>query len=351
MMKKNYNIIGVMSGTSLDGLDLAYLNFSLNEEWTYKIIKAETVSYSVDWLENLTNLINFSPEKLAVLDKEYTVYLSEIILKFILKHQLKNIDAVCSHGHTALHKPENGVTYQIGNLPELATLLKKTVVCNFRVQDVIFGGQGAPLVPIGDLLLFNNFNACINLGGFSNISKTVNNQRIAFDICPVNIILNHYVSRIGLKYDNKGAIALKGSINQSLLLELNQLEFYSKPHPKSLGLEWVKEIIFPIIDSYCLKLEDILCTVVEHIAYQISLQIKSLTTVLFTGGGVYNSFLMARIKHFTTAEIIIPDNKLIEFKEALIFGFLGVLKLRNENNCLASVTGAVKNHSSGNIFY
>lgn len=339
-----------MSGTSLDGIDLAHINFSKTEQWNYDILKAETVSYSSAWLKKLTHLVDFSNQELKTLDVDYTIYLASIILDFMSKHNLKNIDAVCSHGHTALHKPENGLTYQIGNLPQLATLLDQKVVCDFRIQDVLYGGQGAPLVPIGDLLLFNNFDACINLGGFSNISKTLNNQRIAFDICPVNIVLNHYVSKIGLNYDEDGELASKGQTHQPLFLELNQLEFYKKAHPKSLGLEWVKEKVLPIIDSYDLNLEDLLNTFVEHIAYQITLQLKYLKVVLFTGGGVYNLFLMDRIKYYSDSNIIIPEAKLVEFKEALIFGFLGVLKLENQVNCLASVTGATRNHSSGKIY-
>lgn len=352
MIKNEYNVIGVMSGTSLDGIDLAFISFKFNKTWSFNIVKAETIAYAEEWLIKLKTLVNFKKEELLGLDEAYTILLSQIIQNFISKNNITNIDAVCSHGHTALHKPENGLTYQIGNLPKLATLIKQTIVCDFRVQDVAFGGQGAPLVPIGDQELFKEYDYCVNLGGFANVSTISNGKRIAFDICPVNIVLNKYVSQIGLKYDDEGQLASKGTININLLNTLNNLQFYKQHYPKSLGLEWVNTAVFPIIDSYNIKLEDLLRTFVEHIAIQITviINIQLNSTVLVTGGGVYNRFLMSRIKHFTSNTIAIPTNKVIEFKEALIFGFLGVLKLRNENNCLASVTGAKTDHASGKIF-
>ena len=352
MINEEYKVIGVMSGTSLDGIDIAYLQFNKNEGWQFKILIAETIPYSQNWLSILKHLTHFKREKLNEIDQNYTDYLSEIIQQFINKHHIKQIDAVCSHGHTALHQPENKLTYQIGNLQALSTKLNTTVVCDFRTQDVLLGGQGAPLVPIGDELLFSNYDFCINLGGFANVSTKVNNQRIAFDICPVNIVLNKYVSTLGLDYDNKGVLASEGKLNNQLLNQLNKLPFYKKSYPKSLGLEWVDQDVFPIINSFKLSTKDILRTFVEHIAIQISKVInsKSNATVLITGGGVYHTFLVEKIKALTNNKIIIPSKEIIEFKEALIFGFLGVLKLRGENNCLASVTGASKDHSSGKVF-
>jgi anhydro-N-acetylmuramic acid kinase len=206
------------------------------------------------------------------------------------------------------------------------------------------------LVPIGDELLFSKYNYCINLGGFANISFKENGERIAFDICPVNIILNYYVAKLGLDYDDKGEIAKSGKINKQLLEELNKLPFYNLQPPKSLGFEWVKEIVLPIIESYNLEVRDILRTINEHAAIQISeyLYQDNLNT-LITGGGAYNLFLIERIKRLSYSKIIIPNTDIIEYKEALIFGLLGVLKVRNEINCLKSVTGARKDHSSGRI--
>jgi len=352
MIKNEYKVIGVMSGTSLDGIDLALVTFNYTNKWAFKINEAETIAYKEEWLVKLKNLVNHKKDELKELDNEYTIYLVKIIQQFISKYNITKVDAICSHGHTALHKPENRLTYQIGNLPTLANKLKQTIVCDFRVQDVEYGGQGAPLVPIGDKLLFNNYDYCVNLGGFANVSTQINNKRIAFDICPVNIVLNKYVSEIGLHYDNKGTLASKGIISEGLLSQLNNLQFYKKSYPKSLGLEWVNEVVFPLIDSFQISIGDILRTFVEHIAIQISKVInkKEKASVVVTGGGVFNAFLLSRIETLSNNKIVIPSVEIIEFKEALIFGFLGVLKLRSENNCIASVTGAKKDHSSGKIF-
>lgn len=353
MLKAEYKIIGVMSGTSLDGVDLVYATFSFDGIWKFSIQDTVTVSYNKFWLDILTRLVDFSFDELKLIDEKYTFYLSSLIKDFIKKFNIKNIEAICSHGHTALHQPERGLTYQIGNLSNIATLLNQKVVCDFRKQDVEHGGQGAPLVPIGDHLLFSEYDFCLNLGGFANISMQINNSRIAFDICPVNIVLNYYAKQLGLNFDDEGEIASRGKINYELLNKLNELTYYKKDYPKSLGLEWVKKTIIPLIDSFNLSTKEILRTFVEHIAVLISkeINIKSNSSVLITGGGVFNLFLMETIQKYTKSNIVIPSKEIIEYKEALIFGFLGVLKLRNEINCLSSVTGAKQNHSSGEIFH
>jgi len=353
MIKTEYNIIAVMSGTSLDGLDLIYVTFNFDDVWTFKIHYAETIPYDINWKAKLKNLVELSRAALRQTDEDYTIYLSEIIQRFISKHGIKIIDFISSHGHTALHQPWQNITYQIGNLPQLAQLLGHTLVCDFRVQDVELGGQGAPLVPIGDELLFSEYGFCINLGGFANISTDDMGIRLAYDICPTNIVLNHYVNKLGRDFDDKGEIAERGMINKKLLTELNALEFYKMNHPKSLGLEWVNENIFPLIDTYQLKVEDILKTFIEHVAIQISNEInkKENAAVLITGGGAYNDYLISRIKSKSGNKIIIPSKEIIEFKEALIFGLLGILKIRGEINCLSSVTGAKQDHSSGKIFH
>lgn len=352
MIKSRYKIIGVMSGTSLDGIDLIYASFKLNNNWEFDIHVSETVSYNDEWKEKLKNLVVYSSEELHQIDIDYTRHLASVITDFINRHSIDEINAICSHGHTALHQPEKKLTYQIGNMSQIASLLNHRVVCNFRVQDVELGGQGAPLVPIGDKLLFLEYDYCINLGGFANISSEINKTRIAYDICPVNIVLNHYVKPLGLDFDNGGKLAAQGEINLELLDRLNTLDFYREDPPKSLGLEWVKMNVLPRIDSFNLKINTVLRTFIEHIAIQIGKAIKSNPdgTVLITGGGAYNQFLIERIRVHSKNEIIIPSKEIIEFKEALIFGFLGVLKLRNENNCLMSVTGASEDHSSGIIF-
>ena len=265
---------------------------------------------------------------------------------------LENLDAVCSHGHTILHQPQNGFTLQIGNLPEISSLIHQTVVCDFRVQDVKLGGQGAPLVPIGDRILFSEYKYCINLGGFSNVSFEQNGTRIAFDISPVNTVLNFYANLLGLNYDDKGQLTRTGKINSILLNELNDLDFYQQKFPKSLGFEFVKEIVLPIIEKYKIPIEDKLRTFTEHIALQTALALPNKNgSMLATGGGAYNDFLMERIQaNIPEMKIIIPSSKILEYKEALIFALLGVLKLRNEINILSSVTGAKMDHSSGIIF-
>ena len=352
MIKNEYKVIGVMSGTSLDGIDLAYITFTFNSVWAFKIETAQTVAYAEKWLSVLKDLVSFSSEELQDIDNHYTLYLSNVIQDFIDANQIQSIDVICSHGHTALHQPKKGLTYQIGNKELLATQLNHTIVCDFRVQDVKLGGQGAPLVPIGDKLLFSDYDFCLNLGGFANISTEINNNRIAYDICPVNIVLNHYVKQLGFDYDDEGQIASIGEINSELFDELNSLPFYQKMYPKSLGLEWVNECVIPVIDNYNLDVKDTLRTFVEHISYQISKEInkKDSATVLVTGGGAFNIFLMKRIKGLSKNKIVTPSKEIIEYKEALIFGLLGVLKLRNETNCLSSVTGAKIDHSSGVIF-
>lgn len=352
MLKTEYHIVATMSGTSLDGLDIIYVTFKFDGSWSFTIHNSETIPYDAIWKRKLKNLINLSTEELKRTDEEFTNYLAETIGTFISKNKIENIDFISSHGHTALHQPEQQLTYQIGNLPILAQILGHKIVCDFRVQDVKLGGQGAPLVPIGDKLLFSEYDYCINLGGFANLSTDDHSTRTAYDICPANIVLNHYVNILGHEFDDKGSIAKSGTLDNKLLNKLNALEFYKQDHPKSLGLEWVNEVVFPLIDNYNLKTEDILKTFTEHIAVQIAKEInkKENVLVMITGGGAYNDYLISRIKSKTKNKIVIPSKEIIEFKEALIFGLLGVLKIRNEINCLASVTGAKHDHSSGKIF-
>jgi anhydro-N-acetylmuramic acid kinase len=353
MFKEKYTIIGVMSGTSLDGVDLAHIVFTVkNNKWDFQILESETVSYSIDWLNKLKIAVGFSEAALVKLNQDYTQLLAGIISDFIEKYEIKDLDAVSSHGHTILHQPQNGFTLQIGNLPEIATLINQTVVCDFRVQDVQLGGQGAPLVPIGDRILFSEYEYCMNLGGFSNVSFEQNNKRIAFDISPVNTVLNFYANQLGLDYDDKGSISRTGICNKELLNELNALDFYQKKHPKSLGFEFVKETVLPIIEKYSIPIEDKLHTFTEHVALQIALALPNKNGSLFiTGGGAYNDFLIERVQyHLPKMKLIIPSAKILEFKEALIFALLGVLKLRGEINVLSSVTGAKTDHSSGVIY-
>ena len=351
-LKETYHILGVMSGTSLDGIDLADCLFELDKDsgWSFELKNTQTVEYPEEWSRRLRSAIHFSTGRLRTLDEEYTIYLAGVIRNFISNNKIKGLDAVCSHGHTILHQPEKGLTLQIGNLPELAERIEQKVVCNFRVQDVKLGGQGAPLVPIGDKLLFPRFDFCLNLGGFANVSFESNGKRIAYDICPVNIVLNNYAGMLGQAYDKDGELAAAGTIHSQLLVQLNGLAYYSSMPPKSLGLEWVQQHIFPLIDSFQLPPEDVIASFTAHIVHQLAGQFTHNSKVLVTGGGAYNSFLIERLRQHTPATIVIPDAQLVEYKEALIFGLLGVLRLRDEVNCLASVTGAKNDHCSGYIY-
>ena len=351
MAKKTYNLIGVMSGTSLDGVDIASVKISTKPQYTAEIVTAITVPYTEEWEQKLKAGIHQSPEHLALLDEDYTDYLGQCISQFIDDNNIKNLDAVCSHGHTILHQPEAGITLQIGNLPKLATAINQTVVCDFRTQDVTLGGQGAPLVPIGDQLLYSKYDYCLNLGGFANVSSEKNGNRLAYDICPVNVVLNIYAQRLGEPYDTGGAFAKAGTINPELLKQLNALPFYAKSAPKSLGMEWVHSHILPLLEDADSNSMDILATFTEHVAIQLANQFKEGSKVLVTGGGAFNGYLLERVAFHKDLNIVLPDSKLIEFKEALIFALLGLLKLEGAINCLSSVTGARKDHSSGMVYY
>lgn len=343
-------MLGVMSGTSLDGVDLALCYFDIQKNITYKMPLAKTIAYSTYWRSRLLRAVDFSSKELILLDLEYTKYLGDIIKTFIADNNIKDLDAVCSHGHTVLHRPDQGVTLQIGNLEQISKNIQQTVVCDFRVQDLLFGGQGAPLVPLGDRLLFSQYDYCLNLGGFANISKVSSGVSVAYDICPVNVVMNHYAQKLAMPYDSGGELAKSGEILPTILKQLEALSYYRQHPPKSLGVEWVYKELMPILKASKAKEEDVLRTCVAHFASQIVQQLNPGSSVLVTGGGGYNRFLLEQIQASIDVTLVLPNKTLIEFKEALIFGLLGVLKLRDEVNCLSSVTGASKDHSSGVVF-
>ncbi|MCP4883098.1 MAG: anhydro-N-acetylmuramic acid kinase [Flavobacteriales bacterium] len=358
MVDKIWHVIGLMSGTSLDGVDLAYVKISRKRGYHFEILKTKSIDYSEIWKKRLSNAFTYSGEKLIKINSDYGLFLGELAADFIEENSIKNLNFIASHGHTIFHDPGKNYTLQIGSGAHLASKSGAKVICDFRVQDVALGGQGAPLVPVGDQLLFSEYDFCLNIGGFANVSFDDNEERIAYDICPANIVLNHFTRPAGLEYDDKGRIASKGKIDQDLLTKLNDLEFYDQQQPKSLGYEFIADTILPIFADFKLSLSDKLRTFVEHIALQISLSINEYSAnfdkeelkVLITGGGAFNDFMIARIKEHTNAMVVIPSREIIEFKEALLFAFLGVLRDQEENNCLKSVTGAVKDHSSGVIY-
>lgn len=337
-----------MSGTSLDGLDLCFAKFSTeNSRWNYEILQAETLPYSDHWDGKLRNSVNLKAEELFELNADFGFFLAKKTQEFIEQHSLKNIDVVASHGHTVFHRPKKKYTVQIGDGKAIKILTNIPVVYDFRSQDVLMGGNGAPLVPIGDELLFSEFDACLNLGGFSNISFKEDGKRIAFDICPVNIVLNYFSKYLGKDFDENGDFAKAGKVNLEILEKLNSLEFYHQNPPKSLGIEWVNENIFPKLRTE--TPENNLATLTEHAAFQIAEVVNKhhLKKVLFTGGGTYNSYLLERIRNYSKAELIVPAKEVIDFKEALIFAFMGVLKLNNEINVLSSATGSSTDHITG----
>jgi len=350
---KLYNVIGIMSGTSLDGLDICYCSFSLSntDKWNFKINSSSTIELNTHLKTKLSQAISFSGLDLALLNNELGDYIGLSINNFINEQQINrnDINFISSHGHTIFHQPEKKLTLQIGNGANISSITKLPVVCDFRTNDLSLNGHGAPLVPIGDHLLFTEYDYCLNFGGIANISFQ-NNDRVAFDICPTNMVLNHLAKQLGKEYDSNGNIAKSGNLNIELLDQLNNLEFYKKAPPKSLGYEWVEQNIFSLLNDYDISIEDKLGTFTEHIAQQIAKHIKPNSKVLVSGGGVYNTFLIERLKQISNCVIIIPSNEIIDFKEALIFAFLGVLRVRLESNCLKSVTGASQDNIGGCIY-
>lgn len=341
--------IGLMSGTSLDGLDICLAEFEKHDHWTFQILKAETLPYSEDWEKKLRDSIHLSAEDLLALHSDYGFYLGRQVRAFINQHQLENIHLIASHGHTVFHQPKKKFTLQIGDGRAIKLKTGLPVIYDFRSQDVLMNGNGAPLVPIGDELLFSQYSACLNLGGFSNISLQSGGKRIAFDIAPVNIVLNYLAQKLHKTFDENGELAEKGKINGTLLNQLNALDFYQYAHPKSLGIEWCNEHIFPALENS--DPLDALATFTEHTAQQIShvLNEYAIKDILITGGGAYNTFLIEKIRAKTASEVIIPEKKIIDYKEALIFAFMGVLRMNNEINVLSSATGSTSDHSSGMI--
>ena len=267
------------------------------------------------------------------------------------------MDFVSSHGHTVFHQPEKRLTYQIGSGQELANLCGFRVVADFRSLDVSLGGQGAPLVPIGDQLLFPQYDFCLNLGGIANASFQVDGQRVAYDISPANMLLNHLSVQIGQAYDKAGEVAKSGKLNKRLLEQLNALAYYQQPYPKSLGYEWFIQKVVPLVEASAISKPDKLCTSVHHIAAQISRDLirqspDSKSKLLATGGGAKNTFLIETLQNYLgeAIKVVVPEASIVDFKEAMVFAFMGVRKMRNEINCLKSVTGASRDSSSGVIY-
>ena len=346
-----------MSGTSLDGLDMAYCHFWKKDgEWDFEIRECGAVPYHTELFELLKNAIHLSEEQHLQLHNDYGNWLGLQAKHFIEKHQL-DIDFIASHGHTSHHRPEEGITFQLGNGQQLANVSERKVICDFRTLDVTLGGQGAPLVPIGDHLLLSEYRFCLNLGGISNISFQKTGQRVAYDIGMANMPLNHLTEKINLKYDKGGELARSGALIPQLFDDLNTLEYYTLPYPKSTGYEWFSSKVKPLLEQTQAGTKDLLHTVIHHNCEQIARAIErekseSQSRVLVTGGGALNDFFVETLqeKLGTTCKVAISPKKFIEYKEAMVFAFMGVLKHLGESNIYASVTGAERDSSSGEIF-
>ncbi len=347
------NIIGVMSGTSLDGLDLAYVSFRFEGQWKYELHCTETIAYSEEWVNELRSLVEQDVATLKSIDEEYTRLLGQCIQQFIATHNVSQVDAVSSHGHTAKHQPEKGITYQIGNRKELATILGIPVVCDFRKQDVALGGQGAPLVPVGDWELFSDFDACVNFGGFANVTFTHLDSPLAYDVGGFNLVFNRISRRLGKAYDKDGEIAHSGTLIPELYSSLEALEYYQLKPPKSLGVEWLEAQVYPLLDTWLETHSEaaVMHTYAKHISNQLARVLSDNNRILCTGGGAYHRVLLDFLKKQLKGNLHLPSVGIIEFKEAIIFGFLGVLRLLGHPNCFASVTGVSTDHCSGEVYF
>lgn len=354
-----YKVLGLMSGTSLDGLDIAYCHiWEEAGKWNFSIKETAEIDYSNKMREHLKNAIHLSEEDHDQLHKDYGIFLGQKTKEFI--ENLKgDVDFIASHGHTSHHRPEEGITFQLGDGQLLANTSGKKVVCDFRTKDVSLKGQGAPLVPIGDELLFHEYDFCLNLGGISNISFKKDGKRIAYDIGLANMPLNFITHKMGMAYDEDGKLARSGKLDRTMLDKLNNLEYYQLPNPKSTGFEWFSSEILPIIESSKASNKDLLHTFIHHNCEQIANAVhlhknssETDTKLFATGGGALNSFFIETLQEKLGREIqvVVPSKTLIAYKEALVFALMGVLRLEGKTNVLKSVTGATEDSCSGEIF-
>lgn len=341
-----------MSGTSLDGLDIALCRFKkANKGYKFKILAAQTIPYSAALKNKLKKAYFSKAVDFVKLNQEFGSYLGESVNKFLNANKFK-ADAISSHGHTIFHQPKLGYTTQIGCGASIAAATKTTTVCDLRSLDVALKGQGAPLVPIGDKLLFSlKYDSCLNLGGIANISFDKKGERIAFDICICNMILNFLAEKKGKAFDTNGKFAASGKVNKDLLKKLNALPYYKIKGSRTLGFEDFEKQLLPFLRTKTTT-NDLLATFTEHIAQQIAyiINVNNLQTVLVTGGGTFNSHLIALIKQKTKCKVVIPTKTIVNFKEAIIFAFLGYLRLHHKTNTLKTVTGANANSIGGAVY-
>jgi len=350
-MKSYQYGLGLMSGTSLDALDLAFCKFEVSEKnYQFQILETFEIPYNKSFRDRLEGAFELNGRQLMELDHDFATFCAKQVNLFLKKTSIKP-DFIASHGHTVFHDPKNGFTTQIGNGAVIAAKTGITVVSDFRSLDLALGGQGAPLVPIGDQLLFHEYDACLNLGGIANISLQKKGKRVAYDISFCNIPLNYFAQQMGHDFDLDGNLAQQGSLIPELFIKLQKLDFYSQKPPKSLGKEFFLTQVLPLLTDSNYSIQDLLRTLTEHFASQIAQNIPPDSKTLVTGGGAFNAFLIALIKEKSNAEIIVPDTRLVKFKEAVIFAFLGYLRLHKQINTLSSVTGAPQDSCGGAIYY
>ena len=349
-----YHGIGLMSGTSLDGIDLAYCRFEQSEEgWSFELVHAETVDMDPKWHDRLVCLPDQDAVTYAKTHVYFGHYLGQVTADYIKRNGLKP-QFVASHGQTIFHQPEKNFTSQIGDGETFVSYLDCPLVCNFRNKDVALGGQGAPLVPFGEKYLFPENRLFLNLGGFSNLTV----GEIAFDVCACNMALNWLVKNIdpNLKYDEDGKIAFSGQLDEGFLAALNALDYYAADPPKSLGAEWFEASLLPILVHYDLPVPDKLRTYTHHIALQVAAAVDTMEEtgdeLMVTGGGAHNSFLMeeigAELKKVGVS-LKSVDPMVVDYKEAIIFAFLGLNTLLGNANVLPSVTGARRGAPGGSV--
>ncbi len=344
--------IGLMSGTSVDGLDVCCATFRRSEEgrWDFRIDAARGYDYPPELRQTLQSEVqNMSAREFVAFHSAYGKYLGERVNAFMEEFGVRP-QIIASHGSTVFHEPAKRIMFQIGDGAAIAAETRLPVVSDFRRLDIMLGGQGAPLVPIGDNLLFADYDYCLNIGGFSNISYREGERRIAFDISPVNYVLNHCCRPLGMAFDKDGETARQGTVDEALLQELDALDYYARPHPKSLGREWVESRVFPLLNASRRDVRDLLRTYVEHCARQLARVTQPGKRILVTGGGAYNRFLIERMEALSGCRLIVPEKTIVEFKEALIFAFLGVLYMAGQPSCLSSVTGAATDNIGGMLF-
>ena len=353
-----YKVIGLMSGSSLDGLDIAYCHFEKEQDkWKFSIVHADCIPYTQDWIDRLRAARELDGRSIWQLHTDYGHLLSSLVNDFIAKYKLTDsVDLIASHGHTVFHFPDLHFTTQIGDGAALAVGTGIQVACDFRSSDIALGGQGTPIVPIGDLLLFREYNYLLNLGGIANLTVKTEDKIVAFDICAANQVLNHYAALRGQEYDKDGTLAKNGRVCQPLLDALNALEYYQRPFPKSLDNGFSRDVIFPVIERFDISLEDKLHTYCEHIAHQINSHIDKANgakqgELFITGGGAFNSYLIDRIAAHSSLTVHIPADEVVKYKEALVIAFIGLLRWRNKPNVLSSVTGASRDSIGGALYH